>query len=128
MPASAQAALDGAMGASFAFWKASLKELRWLLQRRIDGFNASKASAVLGSALVAALALLLAWGVAHSMVRPVRDLAKHMRLVVETGDLRRLPEAGGGDEVADLARALGALMERLRKVPVDLGRSAELLR
>jgi methyl-accepting chemotaxis protein len=119
--------LQGTQGATFDFWKAGLKELDWLLKRRIGGFDQSKVTAVLGSGLVAALALLIAWGVAKSLVDPVRRLAEHMRVVVETGDLRQLPEAEGQDEVAELGKALGALMERLKRVPVELGRSAELL-
>ena len=125
--AGAREALKACEASAFSFWSASLGELSWLLERRRSSFRSGKASVISFSLLGIALALALAWAVAGSLTRPVQALSLHMQHVIESGDLRRLPDVDGQDEVSDLARALGQLMERMRRIPLELSKNAEVL-
>jgi signal transduction histidine kinase len=55
---------------------------------------------------------LLAWQVAESVLRPVRSVTQNARAITET-DLARRIEVRGHDEVAELASAFNATLDRL---------------
>ncbi|HWN21073.1 MAG TPA: ATP-binding protein [Gaiellaceae bacterium] len=55
---------------------------------------------------------LLAWGVAESVLRPVREVTQNARAITET-DLGRRIEVSGRDEVAQLASTFNATLDRL---------------
>ncbi|MGI9112277.1 MAG: histidine kinase dimerization/phospho-acceptor domain-containing protein [Gaiellaceae bacterium] len=55
---------------------------------------------------------LLAWGVAESVLRPVRSVTQNARAITET-DLTRRIEVQGHDEVAKLASTFNATLDRL---------------
>ena len=55
---------------------------------------------------------LLAWGVAESVLRPVRAVTQNARAISET-DLTRRIDVRGHDEVAELAATFNATLDRL---------------
>jgi signal transduction histidine kinase len=63
--------------------------------------------------LLALLALVLRWTVKASL-RPVAALTSQAGRISTAGSTDRLPEPPGDDEVAELARTLNAMLDRLR--------------
>jgi methyl-accepting chemotaxis protein len=62
---------------------------------------------------VAALALLLGWLIAHSILRPV-EVASHVAQRIAQGDLRHRFLPTGRDELGQLLSAMGTMQESLR--------------
>ena len=65
------------------------------------------------SAIVLAVALAVAWTVASRLLRPVRQLTENADRLDETDLSARIPEQGD-DEIARLARAYNAMLDRLQ--------------
>ena len=66
--------------------------------------------------LVAVLvAVALGWVISNAISVPLREAAT-LAEAVSRGDLTRTPTASGKDEIAQLTRALGAMVARLREV------------
>src|SRR5262249_30743133 len=61
------------------------------------------------------------------LVRPIQELSAATRLIVEEGDLSQTVAIRSDDEVGELAGHFKQMLERLRQIPQDLGRSAQLL-
>jgi signal transduction histidine kinase len=73
--------------------------------------DAAVATAAVGLAVLL-IGSLLAWGMAESVLRPVRGITADARAITET-DIGRRIEVRGRDEIAELASAFNATLDRL---------------
>ncbi|MBN1204645.1 MAG: methyl-accepting chemotaxis protein, partial [Myxococcaceae bacterium] len=74
-----------------------------------------------------AVALLLAFGLRRSLVRPLRALTRVAREISENGDLTLAVPVRSGDEVGQLAGAFREMVERLRTIHHELRASGGML-
>jgi methyl-accepting chemotaxis protein len=79
------------------------------------------------AALLLAGALGLAWAASGRLLHPLRSLQAALRRAVEEGDLTQSADVQGQDELGELAGQFNGLLELLRQVYVNLGRSMEQL-
>jgi len=70
-------------------------------------------------ALALCAAVFLCWVIANAIARPLREAVK-VAEAVSGGDLTRSPSSEGRDEVAQLTRALGSMVTRLRDVVTEV--------
>ncbi len=61
------------------------------------------------------IGLVLAWGMARSVAGPVRRLTETARRIAG-GDLAAAVPPGGGDEIGELSRSLGAMRDELARL------------
>jgi methyl-accepting chemotaxis protein len=66
-------------------------------------------------ALMVGVSALFGWLISHSIVAPLQRAVVSTGRIAE-GDLREVLQAEGGDETADLLRAVGRMQESLRSV------------
>lgn len=83
--------------------------------------------AFLTVAVILAIACALLWAAFARLVAPIAELTLVVRRIVEEGDLTQKIEVKSEDEVGRLAAYFAEMVERLRKVPLELGKSAEVL-
>jgi methyl-accepting chemotaxis protein len=100
--------------------RASFLELRPNFWRGAGTF----ASGVLGCI---AVALLLAFGLRRSLVRPLRGLTRAAREISQNGDLTLMVPVYAGDEVGQLADAFRDMVGRLRTIHHELRSSGGTL-
>ncbi len=74
-----------------------------------------------------AVALLLAFGLRRSLVRPLRELTRATRDISQKGDLTLVVPVRSGDEVGQLAGAFREMVERLRAIHQELRASSGTL-
>ncbi|HEX8699876.1 MAG TPA: methyl-accepting chemotaxis protein [Myxococcaceae bacterium] len=74
-----------------------------------------------------AVALLLAYGLRRSLVRPLRELTRVTREISQNGDLTLAVPVRSGDEVGQLAGAFREMVERLRAIHHELRASSGTL-
>jgi methyl-accepting chemotaxis protein len=74
-----------------------------------------------------AVALLLAFGLRHSLVHPLRALTRVAREISQNGDLTLTVPVKSGDEVGQLAGAFREMVERLRTIHHELRASGGTL-
>ncbi|HLL05442.1 MAG TPA: methyl-accepting chemotaxis protein [Myxococcaceae bacterium] len=74
-----------------------------------------------------AVALLLAYGLRRSLVRPLRELTRVTRDISQSGDLTLVVPVVSGDEVGQLAGAFREMVERLRAIHQELRASSGTL-
>ncbi len=80
-----------------------------------------------GVAACTAMALLLAFGLRRSLVRPLRELTRVARDISHNGDLTLNVPVRTGGEVGQLAEAFGEMVERLRSIHQALHASSDTL-
>jgi methyl-accepting chemotaxis protein len=73
------------------------------------------------------VALLLAFGLRRSLVRPLRELTRVTRDISQNGDLTLPVPVRSGDEVGQLAGAFREMVERLRTIHQELRSSSGTL-
>ncbi|MDY7227545.1 methyl-accepting chemotaxis protein [Hyalangium rubrum] len=73
------------------------------------------------------VALLLAFGLRRSLVRPLRELTRVTRDISQDGDLTLVVPVRSGDEVGQLAGAFREMVERLRLIHQELRSSSGTL-
>ena len=74
-----------------------------------------------------AVALLLAFGLRRSLVRPLRELTRVTHDISQSGDLTLVVPVRSGDEVGQLAGAFREMVERLRSIHQELRASSGTL-
>ena len=74
-----------------------------------------------------AVALLLAFGLRHSLVHPLRGLTRAAHLIAQNGDLTLTVPVYSEDEVGQLADAFREMVERLRTIHHELRASGGTL-
>jgi methyl-accepting chemotaxis protein len=74
-----------------------------------------------------AVALLLAFGLRHSLVHPLRGLTRAAHLIAQNGDLTLTVPVHSQDEVGQLANAFREMVERLRTIHHELRASGGTL-
>jgi methyl-accepting chemotaxis protein len=79
---------------------------------------------VLAATVCAALAALLGWLIARSIVRPLR-VAQATALRIADGDLGAPVPAAGADETGELLHALGRMQDALRRLVGEIRSSAD---
>jgi methyl-accepting chemotaxis protein len=79
-------------------------------------------------ALVLLVGLGLLWIFINRMVRPVITLTEITRRIVEEGDLTQEVRVQSDDEVGVLSRHFAAMVDRLRQIPRELAKNAQLLK
>ena len=64
----------------------------------------------------------------EKLIKPIRELSEVTRRIVEDGDLTQEVRVASQDEVGVLAGHFAAMVERLRQIPLELGRNVALLK
>ncbi|TGE01954.1 methyl-accepting chemotaxis protein [Methylobacterium nonmethylotrophicum] len=101
-----ESAMAAAIASNDRLQVAGTDELDRLLKARIDGFhNAILVAGAVGFTITAA-AFMVAWLLSRSIVRALDNLARRIRVLADQDVAACVPEAGGRDEIADLARAV----------------------
>jgi methyl-accepting chemotaxis protein len=85
-------------------------------------------SALLTVLLALGGALAVLWFLLERMIGPISSLTAVVKKIVEEGDLTQKIPVESEDEVGRLAKYFADMVERLRRVPLELGKSAETLR
>ncbi len=98
--------MAAAMAASDRLQTAAADELDRLLKVRIDGFYGALSVACAVGFSVTAIAFLIAWLLSRSIVRALDTLGRRIRVLADQDVTAAVPEADGGDEIAELARAV----------------------
>ncbi|MEO5365099.1 MAG: methyl-accepting chemotaxis protein [Magnetococcus sp. WYHC-3] len=95
-------------------------------QKRKMGEEIAGSNQMLGvaSLLAVLLGMVIAWFITRAIVVPVRAAAQSAGQVAD-GDLTVAMVSTSGDEVGELVRALGRMMERLRQVVGDVKIAAD---
>jgi methyl-accepting chemotaxis protein len=83
--------------------------------------------ALLALVVVLALGLALLAMVLEKLISPIKQLSEVTRRIVEDGDLTQEVRVTSQDEVGVLAGHFAAMVERLRQIPLELGRNMQLL-
>src|SRR5262249_17934737 len=96
-----------ALRATDTAWQAASVELDRLLVVRNDGFRWRLWSMLGIAGAVTALALLVAWLAARSILLSINGLDRRIRELGSSDITAELPEARGRDEIAQIARAVG---------------------
>jgi methyl-accepting chemotaxis protein len=93
------------------------------------GLNFEWGARIFGVGVVGciAVALLLAFGLRRSLVRPLRELTRVTRDISQNGDLTLTVPVRSGDEVGQLAGAFREMVERLRAIHQELRSSSGTL-
>jgi signal transduction histidine kinase len=68
---------------------------------------------LVGVPLMTALLAFLTWTVVGRALRPVESIRAEVADISESNLSRRVPEPAGGDEIAQLARTMNAMLDRL---------------
>ena len=111
-----------------ALWKQSSEGMDRLISMNISGvgalYNLSQKTAtamrrtqVVTAALILAMAVALSLIVARSISRPLQELTRITRAIVQTGNLDQSVEVEGRDELGVLARTFQEMVEKLRVIP-----------
>ena len=87
-------------------------------------YATSRTMIVVLLAFAAVVAAALGWFITRSITQPLRG-AVELAEAVSQGDLTRRVDADGRDEVAQLTRALGAMVERLRDIVTQVRQGVE---
>ena len=98
--------MAAAMAASDRLQTAAADELDRLLKVRVDGFYGALSVACAVGFSVTAIAFLIAWLLSRSIVRALDTLGRRIRVLADQDVTAAVPEADGGDEIAELARAV----------------------
>ncbi|HVE85450.1 MAG TPA: methyl-accepting chemotaxis protein, partial [Myxococcales bacterium] len=78
----------------------------------------------LGSGVLVALAVLLAFRLSRQMIEPIRELQRSVTTIVKDRDLTTRVPVSTADEIGDLAAAFSQLVERMREMLHRLRQSA----
>jgi methyl-accepting chemotaxis protein len=117
-------AMSAAIDAQFALEDEAFKQLGVILEGRVGRLVATRAT-VLGMVGAAALiAVLLAFAIVRSIVRPIQTTVRAVEALAG-GDLTHRIDVSGTDEPAQMLRAISATMERLRGVVAGIKRNSE---
>jgi methyl-accepting chemotaxis protein len=107
-----EAAHDSLVAEADSYWRASADVLDTLLVARIDGFS-QRMWTMLGIAgAVAAAAIGIAVWVSRTIVRDISRLDRSIRELGDRDIKAEIPEAGGTDELAQVARAVAYFRDR----------------
>ena len=77
--------------------------------------------------VILAISFAILWFAFERLVSPITQLTLVVKRIVEEGDLTQRISVASEDEVGRLAAYFAEMVERLRKVPLELGKSAETL-
>jgi methyl-accepting chemotaxis protein len=113
-----------AVEATMAFWNAASKELKQLLDARLDGFYSKMAWALGLSGAVTLLALILSWSLARSILSGLSRLERTIDKMSTDSIDAPVPLANGQDEIARLARAVEGFRDSVVQT-LDEANSAE---
>jgi methyl-accepting chemotaxis protein len=102
-----------ALGATDAAWQVASAELDRLLVVRNDGFRWRLWSMLGIAGAVTALALMIAWLAARSILHSINGLDRRIRELGSSDIAAELPEAKGRDEIAQIARAVGSFRDAI---------------
>jgi methyl-accepting chemotaxis protein len=89
--------------------------------------NQQRFRALLTLAVVLAVGLILLAFEIGQLIRPIVNLTEVTRRIVEEGDLTQEVKVNSLDEVGRLSRNFAAMVDRLRQIPRELSRNAQLL-
>lgn len=90
--------------------------------------NSATSRALITLLLVLAVGLGALAAVVNQLVRPVQELSEITRRIVEEGDLTQVVESKSKDEIGVLAGHFAQMVQRLRQIPLELGRNVQLLK
>jgi methyl-accepting chemotaxis protein len=105
----------------------------WHFVAKVDAFEAYAAmrqAALIAFGLLAAflaLAIAGAWWLARDVSRPITALSEVVTRVVQEGDFSHRVEVHSEDEVGELARAFGRMMDHLRETTSSLQQGTRVL-
>ena len=122
-PAAYFGALTAVIDAQFAVQARAGEALQQLFRARMTQQRVHLAQMLAGMLLAAALAIAAGVAIARSISRRIR-VAVHLAERVADGDLTVQLQAEGGDEIAQLQRALAGMVERLRALLAEVTRGA----
>lgn len=98
--------MGAAIKANDRLQTASTDELDRLLKVRIESFYSAMLVAGAVGFSVTAMAFLIAWLLSRSVVRALKNLGLRIQVLADQDVTAAVPEAEGGDEIAELARAV----------------------
>ena len=110
--------------ASFVYWRASVKELDVLIEKRLDTFKRSRTVEIGGTAGVLAFALLLVYAITRSISRPLQR-AVWMVESVSQRDLTVRVDTTATDESGRICASLNAMVDQLRGSIQSIGANAQ---
>ena len=91
---------------------ASFKELDWLLEKRIESFEASKQAAIIWTALALAFSSALAFLVSKNLVNRVKVITSVSKKIA-SGETNSRVALTGGDELAELGQSFNLMTDKV---------------